>query len=71
MGVIRNIAAHDVVIGKKKYMEYAGLSGDTKPTNKKIATGSTFLEVDTGNVYLYNEDGAAGEKWVKVGGGDE
>ena len=35
------------------YQELSGLSTDTKPTG--LATGSTFLEVDTGDVYVYNE----------------
>lgn len=30
--------------------ELVGLSTDTKPT--KIADGSTFLELDTGNVFM-------------------
>lgn len=37
-----------------KYIEAAGLSGETKPT-KGIATGSLFLEVDTGDVYAFAE----------------
>lgn len=50
-----------------KYFEYAGLSTDNKPT-EMVATGSVFLEVDTGDVYLYDEDGA---QWSKVGGSSE
>ena len=46
------------------YVEYAGLSTDTKPT-AGLVTGSTFMEVDTGNVYLFDE---VGETWKKVGG---
>ena len=53
---------------KKKYMEIAGTSGETKPENDLYATGSTYLEVDTGDVYLFNEAGTSGSKWVKVGG---
>lgn len=52
-----------------KYYEMAGLSTtDTKPTSG-VATGSLFLEVDTGDVYAYDE---AGESWGKIaelGGG--
>ena len=35
--------------------EYAGNSTDNKPT-ANIVTGSTFLEVDTGILYLFDED---------------
>ena len=37
------------------YKEMAGESTDTKPTDH-IATGSVFLEVDTGSVFCYSED---------------
>lgn len=47
------------------YHELAGLSTDTKPETDDIATGSLFHEVDTKKVYAYNEDGAAGEKWIE------
>ena len=44
--------------------EYAGLSTDSKPTHN-IATGSTFIEVNTGDAYLFDEVAPA---WHKVGG---
>ena len=44
--------------------EINGLSTDVKPT-KGIATGSTFLEVDTGVVYFFDEES---ETWI---GGDD
>ena len=44
------------------YKEFAGLSTDEKPT-EHVATGSVFLEVDTGDVYMYDED----SDWTKVG----
>lgn len=37
------------------YVEMAGLSTDDKPA-KKYATGSSFLEVDTGNVFFFDEE---------------
>lgn len=37
------------------YVEMAGLSTDTKPTDN-IAAGSVFLEVDTGLVAIFNEE---------------
>lgn len=41
-------------------IKYAGLSTDTKPTD--CANGSTFVEIDTSDEYMFN--GAAGT-WVK------
>ena len=49
----------------RHYCEFAGLSTDTKPVSY-FATGSNFLEVDTGDVYCFDEDGAAGSEWVKL-----
>ena len=51
----------------RKYVEIACLSTDTKPDDGFV-TGSVLIEVDMGHVYLYNEEGATGEKWVLVGG---
>ena len=65
--MIRVLESHDVITGQEKYFEYAGTSSDTKPTGDIIATGSVFIEVDTGDVYFFNEDGASGSQWVKVG----
>lgn len=46
-----------------RIMEYAGKSGDEKPTGAPV--GSTYLEIDAVagalNVYLYD-----GEEWVMV-----
>ena len=46
------------------YREFSGLSTDEKPT-EGLATGSVFLEVDTQDVYLFDEES---EEWNKVGG---
>ena len=45
------------------YMELSGLHNDSKPTGVHIATGSLMLEVDTGDVYAYDE---AGSEWNKI-----
>lgn len=61
-----------IVAGDAEYIEAAGLSTDDKPTGN-VVTGSTFLEVDTGDVYAYDEEGDAGYEWCKIaslGGGD-
>lgn len=47
----------------KHYIEAAGLSTDTKPTTG-IVTGSVFVEVDTGDGFLFKED-ATTPAWVK------
>ena len=54
------------------YCEFSGKSTDTKPVADYIATGSLFSEIDTGDVYAYDEEGAAGSEWilfVSLGGG--
>ena len=43
--------------------EFAGLSTDTKPKDY-VMTGSVFIEVDTADVYLFDE---VQDDWVKVG----
>lgn len=46
--------------------DFAGNSTDTKPTTG-IITGSTFVEVDTGKTYLYDEDTGT---WIATGSGN-
>ena len=55
-------------VGRGKYYEYAGLSTDTKPQRDDIITGSLFLEVDTGDVYAYDEDGTTWHQITSLGG---
>lgn len=53
----------------KKYVEIACLSTDSKPTSN-IVTGSLALEVDTGDVYAFDETSSG--TWGKIaelGGG--
>lgn len=45
----------------KKTMEYQGLSTDEKPTSV-AATGSIFVEVDTGKVFFFDEESA---EWIE------
>ena len=44
----------------KKELDLNGLSTDTKPTvsfeGLKLTNGSTFFEMDTQNVYFYDQD---------------
>lgn len=33
-----------------------GLSTDEKPTSKYVGNGSTFIEMDTGKVFMYDAE---------------
>ena len=66
--VIRQIGFSEPAV---RYKELAGLSTDTKPVDPidavvVTATGSRFLEVDTGDVYAYDEEVAT---WHKIASG--
>lgn len=63
--MIRVIDVKTVITGKEKCYEFAGLSTDEKPVREDICTGSTFLEVDTGDVYFFDEES---NSWLKAGG---
>lgn len=43
--------------------EFYGLSTDEKPINEKVINGSTFLEIDTGSVFMFDEEG---QTWVAL-----
>lgn len=49
----------------KKLVEYNGLSTHEKPESDQFAFGSSFFEVDSGDVYFWDEDSSA---WTKAGG---
>lgn len=54
----------DTILG-----EIVGLSTDTKPTEmggKTVANGSSFVEMDTGNIFLFDQ---ANEEWSQFSGG--
>ena len=63
--MIRILEEHTFVEGKK-FIGAAGLSTDEKP-EENLVTGSLFIEVDTADVYLYDEVAAAGNRWHKKG----
>lgn len=46
-----------------RYVEISCLHTDTKPT-EGIVTGSVAMEVDTGDVYMFDEESST---WKKVG----
>ena len=60
------IIVEETFVPEKKYIEAAGLSTDSKPT-AGIVTGSKFTEVNTGDVYLFDETGDG--TWTKVAAG--
>ena len=51
--------------GGIKYIEGACVHDDTKPTTG-IVTGSTLIEADTGDVYMFYEDSTT-PAWTKIG----
>ena len=51
---------------KKDYGDFYGLSTDTKP-KANLVTGSRFTEVNTGDVYLFDETSTG--TWTKVAAG--
>ena len=63
--MIRTIT-RKVFTNDKLFCNFAGNSSDSKPT-EGIITGSTFLEVDTGIEYLFDEDTGA---WEATGSGN-
>ncbi len=50
----------------KRYIEAFGLSTDSKP-KANVVTGSKYTEVNTGDVYLFDESGDG--TWTKVAAG--
>jgi len=44
--------------------EFYGLHTDTKPT-ANLANGSVFIEIDTNDVYFFDEENT---RWLKAGG---
>lgn len=62
--MIRYIVNNQAGYGGKQYVEMAGLSTDNKQDGNLI-TGSLFLEVDTGKVYVFDEISGT---WNEIGG---
>ena len=54
------------ITADKRYAELFVISTDTKP-KAGLVTGSKFTEVNTGDVYLYDETGSG--TWTKVSAG--
>ena len=47
----------------KAFRHFYGKSTDTKPTDG-LLTGSSFYEIDTGKMYMFDEEGATGSEWI-------
>ena len=78
--MVRTNDSRVIVSDKVVYAEFAGKSTDEKPTlfgrnirivngervtvDVGLSTGSVFIEVDTGDVYLFDETDSS---WKKVG----
>lgn len=43
--------------------EYRGLSTDKKPTGESVQNGSTFVEMDTSDVYVFDKENT---QWRKL-----
>lgn len=52
-----------ITVQGKQYVELSGLSTDVKPLGGYL-TGSKFLEVNTGDIYAYDEE--SGGSWGKI-----
>lgn len=50
-------------VTNEKCLEFRGLSTDEKPINKYIGNGSIFLEIDTGKVFIFDEEN---QEWVEL-----
>lgn len=57
-----------ILSDSKRIIEAYGLSTDTKPTSK-VANGSFFCEVNTGDVYAFDETSSEWNKVMALGGG--
>ena len=64
--MIRTLNAR-IIEGQTNYVEISCLSTDTKPT-ANVCTGSLALEVDTGDVYAFDEVGGEWDKVAALGG---
>lgn len=52
--------------GNEREIEIKGLSTDTKPTeinSKEITNGTVFIEIDTGDIYMYD---AVSSQWKEL-----
>lgn len=62
--IVESVLTRDADGKQLIYAEGFCNSLDTKPVGDFI-TGSTMTEVDTGDVYMYDEEASPGSEWVK------
>lgn len=43
--------------------QFNGLSSDEKPINSTIGNGALFLEMDTGKVFVFDEEN---QEWIEL-----
>ena len=58
-----SLYAHDSDGNEIHYIEGFCKSTDSKPV-AKFVTGSKLTEIDTGDVYYFDENGSSGNEWV-------
>lgn len=56
-----------IIEGNLRYVECAGLSTDTKPT-ENVCTGSWAVEVDTHKLYAFDETSGEWKAFADFGG---
>lgn len=62
--MVRNVESIVMTSDGKRQIQVFGLSTDEKPSTG-VLTGSVFFEIDTTDVYFYDEDSG---DWLKAGG---
>ena len=53
--LMEDLTANDID-GYEPAWGLRGLRGDTKPTGAAVPNGSSFIEMDTGDVYLWDKE---------------
>lgn len=64
--ILKKENVYDGTNDKKKEIEIRGLSTDTKPTVEDIgelSNGSTFIEIDTGKIYMFDLENS---EWKEI-----
>lgn len=66
ISVYKNNSILSTENGEVKSLEFRGLSTDTKPTkygDKDVNNGATFIEMDTGKIYLFDLEN---KQWKEI-----
>lgn len=65
----RFVPGADGVMESVDLCEFYGLSTDTKPT-QNVANGSSFVEMDMGKLFLFDEENSYWYEFTARGGGE-